>query len=230
MNKTRRRLFSTHTLQTFTIPYVLSLMILSLCTPCASAQSRARSAEYDALQKRLATGWNTWDVHSVTTQVLLPAGLAIRIGLHHKTTLNSEAFLADALIGRLNPNAEQVFAGPHAWDGSYTDLRLKWEGRDLRIQSAHAGADLVVLITPLSKDEPGHLPATAVFSAAYLWNRPGTVARETDRIEVRGPSANFEIYCLGAKSPFSSLPVAGPYLSAELSGTVGLSTGKRRSL
>jgi len=229
MNETRRRLFSTHTVRTFTTTCFLSLMTLSLGTPCASAQPRVRSAEYDALQKRLETGWNTWDVHSVTTQVLLPAGLAIRIGLHHKTTLRSEAFLADALIGRLNANAEQVFAGPHAWDGSYTDLRLKWEGLDLRIQSAHAGADLVVLITPLSKDEPGHLAATAVFSAAYLWNRPGTVARETDRIVVRGPSANFDIYCVGAKSPFSSIPVAGPYLAAELSGAVGLSTGKPRT-
>jgi hypothetical protein len=46
---------------------------------------------------------------------------------------------------------------------------------------------------------------------------------------VRGPSANFDIYCVGAKSPFSSIPVAGPYLAAELSGDVGLSTGKPRT-
>jgi len=32
------------------------------------------SARYQQVQHRLAQGWNTWDVNSVTTQVLLPEG------------------------------------------------------------------------------------------------------------------------------------------------------------
>ena len=40
------------------------------------------SQHYRAVQKHLAQGWNTWDVNSVTTHVLLPDGLAIHIGLH----------------------------------------------------------------------------------------------------------------------------------------------------
>ena len=40
-----------------------------------------RSAEYAKVQERLARGWNTWDVHSVATQVLLPEGLAIHVGM-----------------------------------------------------------------------------------------------------------------------------------------------------
>ncbi len=52
-----------------------------------SALGSARgSAQYQALQRRLSTGWNTWDVHSVTTEVLLPDGLAIHVGLKHNTT------------------------------------------------------------------------------------------------------------------------------------------------
>jgi hypothetical protein len=129
----------------------LLLTILVACVPVAYGQTPKRQAEYDALQKRLAVGWNTWDVHSVTTHVLLPAGLAIRVGVHRKTTLSGEAFLADSLIGRQGQNVEQVFPGPHAWDGSYTDLRLSWQELDLRIQSAHTGEDLVILVTPLSK-------------------------------------------------------------------------------
>ena len=57
--------------------------------------------EYEQVQKRLARGWNTWDVHSVATQVLLPEGLAIHVGMKHNSTLNGDAFLGDALIGRL---------------------------------------------------------------------------------------------------------------------------------
>ena len=210
---------------------VLFLAILqSICAPCADAQPGARSTQYDALQKRLGTGWNTWDVHSVTAHVLLPAGLAIRVGVQRESTLNGEAFLADALIGRQGQDVEQVFPGPHAWDGSYTDLRLSWRGTQLRIQSGHAGADLVILITPLPGEKHAALPETAVFSVAYLWNRPDTVARVTDKIEARSPSGAVDIYCAGAKAPFSALPLAGPYLSAELSGAAGVSTGKPRTL
>ena len=39
--------------------------------------------------------------------------------------------MGDALIGRQSPGAEQVFPGPHAWNGSYTDLRLSWKGHEL---------------------------------------------------------------------------------------------------
>src|ERR1700756_5324893 len=79
-----------------------------------------RSAPYEQVQQRLARGWNTWDVHSVATQVLLPEGLAIHVGLKHNSTLNGDAFLGDALIGRFGNDAEVVTPGPHAWDGSYT--------------------------------------------------------------------------------------------------------------
>ena len=88
----------------------------------AQAPVAPSSARYQQLQQRLAVGWNTWDVHSVTTQVLLPDGLAIHVGLKHNTTLWQDAFLGDALIGRLTPDAEQVFPGPHSWEGSYTDF------------------------------------------------------------------------------------------------------------
>ena len=54
----------------------------------------AESAEYDEVQKRLARGWNTWDVHSVTTQVLLPEGLAIHVGMKHNTTEAAMRFWA----------------------------------------------------------------------------------------------------------------------------------------
>ena len=135
----------------------------------------------------------TWDVHSVAAHVLLPAGLAIRIGVQSKSTLTGEGFLADSLIGRQGQGAEQVFPGPHAWDGSYTELRLSWYGTNLRIQSAHAGADLVILVTPLPAEKRSAIPGNIVFSVAYLWSRPGTVARVADRIEARGPSGAVDI-------------------------------------
>ena len=54
--------------------------------------SPPRSAQYEQVEQRLALGWNTWDVHSVATQVLLPEGLAIHVGMKHNTSLNGDAF------------------------------------------------------------------------------------------------------------------------------------------
>jgi hypothetical protein len=121
------------------------------------------SPNYRAVQKRLARGWNTWDVHSVTTQVLLPDGLAIRVGVQHNTTEGGDAFLSNALIGRQTPGAEEVFPGPHSWDGSYTDLRLSFKGHNVRIQSAHQDKDIVILATPLPSEATSTLCRRAHF-------------------------------------------------------------------
>ena len=193
------------------------------------------SARYQQLQTRLATGWNTWDVHSVTTQVLLPDGLAIHVGLKHNSTLYGDAFLGDALIGRLTPDAEKVFPGPHSWEGSYTDLRLSWKGHDLRLQTAHDGSNLVMLATPLPSQPLSAMPATIVFSVNYLWERPGTVIKGARGIEAHGPRQTVTVYCTceNAQLPSATaaaredvnLPVSGAYFSTDFVQPVGISTG-----
>jgi hypothetical protein len=187
----------------------------------------ARSADYDAVQKRLAQGWNTWDVHSVATQVLLPEGLAIRVGMKHNSTLNSDAFLGDVLIGRLDKDAEVVTPGPHAWDGSYTELTVEWKGHKWRVQSAHDGVDLVMLVTPLAS-KAGSLPPTVVFSVGTLWNlHDGMVAfGNPGRIVTTGSSGAIQVNCTCSEStpsPATNLPVDTPYLAADLNGPVGIS-------
>jgi len=191
-----------------------------------------KSVEYAIVQHRLAQGWNTWDVHSVTTHVLLPQGLAIHVGMKHNTTVWSEAYLRDALIGRLDPGAEVVTPGPHSWHGSYTDLRVDWKGHSWRIQSAHAGDDLVLLVTPLASKPIAAVPPTVIFSADFLWNRPGTTMRQGDVIEAHSGSSITPIYCTSTQlgSAFIDVPTGGPHFAADLTGPVGLSTGQRRTL
>ena len=186
------------------------------------------SARYQQVQTRLATGWNTWDAHSVTTQVLLPDGLAIHVGLKHNSTLYSDAFLGDALIGRQTPGAEQVFPGPHSWEGSYTDLRLSWKGHDLRLQTAHEGENLVMLATPLPSPPLSAVPATIVFSVNYLWDRAGNTVKQSGRIEARGPLHAITVYCTcenAAAAEDVNLPLGGAYLSTDFVAPVGISTG-----
>jgi len=193
----------------------------------------ARSEQYEALQQRLARGWNTWDVHSVTTHVLLPDGLAIHIGLKNNTSEWGDAYLGDALIGRLERGSEVVTPGPHAWDGSYTDLSIDWNGHSWRVQSAHDGDDLVLLVTPVPSSQAPPLPPTLVFSVDFIWNRRGTALREGDVIRTQSSSGSIAIHCACDLAPElrpAHIPVGGPYFATDLTGPVGLSTGRSRTI
>ena len=227
--------------------------LLAIILPLTQVAAEATpSANYAAVQSRLQRGWNTWDTHTVMGQVLLPYGLQIRLGVKKENSVASDAFLGTALIGRQQPNDEKVFPGPHAYDGSYTDLRLTWRGIELRLETAHAGEDLVMLVTPLSKPTPsqaelaspsdranatsgsnaaGTSPApVAILSANMLWNRPGSVAREGEGIVARLPDKVIEIHAAGPQIADVQVPVGGPYFAFRLDRPAGLSTGKARSL
>ncbi len=219
----------------------LMFIIIAGTLPAAAAHAAVDSlpsvdkpsANYRQVQHRLAQGWNTWDVNSITTQVLLPEGLAIQVGLKHNTTEHGDKFLAGALIGRSEPDAEKVKPGPHAWDGSYTDATIIWMGHDWRIQSAHDGSDLVLLATPLSSGKPHEIPPTIVFAVNFLWNRTGTTQREANFIQTRGSAGSIPVYCTCSEQMrphVASLPVAGPYFAAALDKAVGVSTGRARTI
>jgi hypothetical protein len=171
--------------------------------------------------------------------VLLPEGLAIHVGLKHNSTLNGDAYLGDALIGRLEKGAEVVTPGPHSWDGSYTDLSIEWKGHKWRVQSAHEGDDLMLLVSPLVPTDRSALPPSVVFSVHSLWNRRGLIIAgatfiQADRIV--DPIESRKIFCTCATleswrdENLIDVPVGGPYFAAGLTGPVGVSTGKRRSL
>jgi hypothetical protein len=192
---------------------------------------RIESAEYARVQQRLRQGWNTWDTQSVTTHVLLPEGLAVRVGFLDKSRENQDAFLPTAFIGELDPNAEKVFPGPHAFDGSYTDLKLAWRGRSFRIQSGHDGDDLVLLVTPLdSVASGGPLPTTVVFSVGFLWNRLGSVAKLKSRIEAHAGARDTSFFMDGVETTAFNAPLSGPYFAVDLNKAVALATGKPRSV
>jgi hypothetical protein len=186
----------------------------------------------------LAQGWNSWDVNSMTTYVLLPEGLSIHVGFLNNGNDFGHEFLASTLVGQ-----GTVFPGPHSWDGSYSEVKVIWKEHEWRVQTAHEGSDLVLLVTPL--DPPGKfsVPATVAFQVDFLWDRPGTALKRADFIETDGIGGGINVYCASgnqtsctagevsdAHPGHGQLPVSGAYLAAALMQPVGLSTGKRRSV
>ena len=206
-----------------------------------------RSAEYAAFQTRLARGWNSWDVNSVITQARLPDGLAIQLGVVHKARIDHEQFLSSALMGRGVWQAdgtnkppfgvENVTPGGHAYDGSYSDLQLEWQGHVMRVQSAHAGDDVVILVTPLSSapvltNGGAHDPILPLLSVSvgYLWNSPGSVTWAGGHIEAIGPASHTPVYLAGEHIAKMNVPVSGPFYVARLDRPLGISSGVARSV
>ena len=183
-----------------------------------------RTSKYEALQKNLAKGWNTWNTRSVLSHVLLPEGFALNLGIKE---YRQGGYLKEALIGRPGRDREIISPDMHAYDGSYTDLRLRWRDIEIRVQSATENDSLVLLITPSHQHKRTPL---LVVESGFLWNRKGELS--FDGSALRGRSGRRSIRVFGTKDsvvePF--ITAQAPYLAMTLDSPLGVSTGRKRTL
>ncbi len=178
--------------------------------------------EYRDLQKGLASGWNTWNARSFMSYVLLPHGFAINIGV--KDYWKPE-YLKEALMRFSDATCRP---GLRSYDGRYTDLRLLWHDMDLRIQSATAGADIVILVTP--QHDTSHR-AVLVAESGILWNRPGHIVRDEQGVITADlPGARIPMYSTNPLYEEIYIQAQTPYYAVDLNGPAGFSTGVRRPL
>jgi hypothetical protein len=182
--------------------------------------------EYQEIKTRLIQGWNTWNSRSVLTHVVLPEGFGINLAFKQVAWLD-EDYLREGLIGRRVDGAEQIRPGLHAYDGRYTELEIRWQQLGARVESAHVGEDLVILITPLA--EPA-MPVKLVVESAVFWNRPGSLERSGgNHLRATTPSRFFDVFITGEHEEDFYVQTATPYLVLTLGGPIGISTGSMRS-
>jgi len=170
-------------------------------------------------QPALPRGYNTYWNNSVLTHVLLPEGFAVSLGFRFP---NTGRVLREALIGRFGQSDERVQPGPRSYDGSYTELTLTCDMHEIMVQSAAVNGEQVLLVTPL---ETPFKPADLLVSAAVLWNMPGYVQHAGDHLTAALPDQTINVYTSGKPVRQMHTGLQGPYLSAELSGAVAVSTG-----
>ena len=120
----------------------------------------------------------------------------------------------------------QVLPGPHAYDGSYTELRLRWQGIVLDVRSAHDGNDLVLLVEPV---EMTSYPATLVAEAGILYNRPGWTARDKDHIIATLPERRSQSTVRRTPSGPTTRPTT-PILPVRVASPVCIATGHMRTV
>ena len=178
-----------------------------------------RTKEAAGLQIKLARGWNTWYNNSVLTHVLLPDGLAINLWLKDG---QSGEILSKALIGMEDSaSGERIIPGPRSYDGSYTELELKWKNIHIRVQSAGAGKNLYLLITPIQASGNDSL----IIVPEMLWKRKGRIIIDQNEIIAETPFHKIHLY-VESQNPV----VISDGIEVSLDKAIGFSSKKSQSL
>jgi len=190
------------------------LVLLASCQPATD-----QSNELESLKTGLAAGWNTWDTNSVLSHVLLPEGFAIELQLKDG---ESDEILENALIGSSEfENMEHVTAGPHAYDGSYTELTLEWHGIHIQVQSASVDDELYLLVTPIDASPSDSL----IIQPAMLWDRDGEITIDQTVISARTPERDINVAV-----DANQARTASGRIYASLETSVALSTDTTKSV
>ena len=124
---------------------------------------------YESLQKRLASGWNTWDTRSVLTHVFLPYGFAVDLNMMDTDGSRVRKFR----IGDRAKEAPLLQPGPHSFDGAYSKMTIDWRGYKLQVESAAMGLKNIILIRPLTETKKG---GRLVVIPESLWKRGNTLS------------------------------------------------------
>src|ERR1051325_341105 len=183
-----------------------------------------KSPEYRRVQHDLSNGWNTWNNHSVLSHVLLPEGFALSLGFQ-KVSANTEMYLQDVLPGR-SSLGEQVYLGPHAYDGSYTALIVEWQGLRLMVERATRDDDLMLLVTPLVIPRE---PPRLVVESGLLWDRTGRITLKDGSIIARLPHRRIQVQASKQSVVKFNIASNSPHLVLRLDAAIGISTGRKRT-
>jgi len=168
------------------------------------------------LQNSLKQGWNTWDVRSLTTHVLLPDRLALRFALMDALT---RSYMAD--FGW--PEVERF--GPHATDGSYTCIDLKYSGHGIRVETAAHNDKFVAIVTPRSK-----MPFYLHVEASLLWGAQGAVKASRKTIEAQMSTGRIHTVAVSGKhSPPPGDPSLQPHIAFHMRGPAVVCCNTRMS-
>ena len=103
-------------------------------------------------------------------------------------------------------------------------MKLAWKGIELLVQSARAGDDLLLLVTPLAVPRCAPL---LVVEGGLLWNRPGYVVRDGDTLVGHFPGGGaVQAHVTGQVVEEPYITAQGPYLAMALQGPLGVSSGR----
>ncbi|MBK8881989.1 MAG: hypothetical protein IPN67_06245 [Bacteroidales bacterium] len=203
---------------------IISSAIVILFVACARKKppvpvSTEAGKEYTQLKKELLHGWNTWNTYSFLSHVFLPEGLAVNFYLQDK---KNKELLKNTFVWGGDKEREVVLPGPHAIDGSYTELSISWRGNAVVVKTASTGDDLVAAIIPSDTSENS---GNMIIHPTMLWNRPGEIVREGDLLSAKLGEKVIPVYAVSEAGRIGINDTS--YFNISLKKPIYLSTGKQ---
>lgn len=207
--------------------FFLFLILFLLLTPgmlyAQKVHRNIRTPEYRVLQKKLCTGWNTWYNNSATSYVLLPEGFSINLCF---TRPGGGSYLKEIFkLSDFHKQPYRVALGLRSDDGNYTSMTLTYKGEKVSIQTATDGNDELILVSPV-KGSGNYL----VVEAGLLWNRPGMIGMEDNRLTGEFPGRTIRVGTTAPPIEDAYAVTTAPHLTFSLKHEIGIYTGKRRTL
>ncbi len=208
------------------IPGLFMIALLSSCT----FQNRNRPSRIDSnkkLQEYLVQGWNTWNNPNLLSFVKMPEGLSLRLSFRLTYRTGAPYYLDQAYISSpFHSFPEKVTPLEHAYDGSYTEMLISWNGLTARVQSATYKDNIFILYTPVKL--PQH-PPLMILETGTLWNKSGLIEKQSDFIQADVGPKTFSIGSTMQDS-LVPLPIATSYMTFNSGVQTGFYTGRKRSI
>ncbi len=179
---------------------------------------------YEDMKNGYIKGWRTWNVRSVLSHVHMPDGFALNIAFKE---YKEGHYLKETLIGRFgdeygNEPTETAFPGVHAFDGSYTEMTVRWCDMQIKVETATEDDRLAILVTPVKKQVK---PAMLVLEGGFLWGKRGWVERQENTLIGHSQSGSCQVFTSGTEMIDNNIPVQTAFLSVVLDGPIAFTTG-----
>lgn len=173
--------------------------------------------EWIELKKEYCDGWHTWNNDSVLSYIKPLEGVGIRLCIKD---YKHATFLENVLIGEDNA---VVVPHCHAYDDSYTELEVLWDENHFSVKTATIDGDLCALISVLDN----RFKASSLIVQGISIYNSGSIISKNDNALICN---SIPVYVTGNDNRELYVPLNTPYLSVDLTGDIGISTGHERSL
>ena len=131
-------------------------------------------------------GWQTWNSRSVLSHIMMPECIGINLGLkdYKEPGLLDAALIGSNVVSGRNKDVEAqphamaqaaaITPYAHAYDNSFTELKLEWFDNTINIKTALDNGDLVMLVTPIRQPKK---PSSLLVNGVTLWNKGGIIKK-----------------------------------------------------
>lgn len=174
--------------------------------------------DYHQLRRQTNVGWNTWNTRNILSYTHLPEGFTINLCIKEYST---DRILRESLVGRHGDQEEVVFPGPRSYDGSCTQLNLKYLGLELDIRTVVSEDQQYILVTPL---KVGRKIPTLIIEACLLWGKEGSIAKKGRTLTGHCSGREFSIFTTGNVTDVYHTASLSPYIAVHLDQPLVVST------